>query len=111
MITLSLSDRTRALSPMIKDLLIYSGIQNLHVEIGKEQQKFGSNVLFIDESKHLSLEDVIADFALRIYNSEVHKKCLKSTEVAFVGKFEDQAHIVASVLEKAVEPVVFLSLR
>lgn len=111
MITMSFSNTSRVLSPIIKDLLLYSGIKDVHIEIGKEQTRFGSNVLFIDESEYQSLEDVIAEFALRIYDSSIHNKCLHSTEIAFLDKFDDQAHIIASVLEKAIEPVVFLNLR
>lgn len=111
MITLKLSKETSTLRPYISELLLYSGISDVHVEVGETQTKFGENVVFVEANKGDSLEDVLSKFALKIYNPQVHKKCLSRSEVSLSAKYGNQAHAVASVIEKAVEPVAFFGLE
>lgn len=110
MITLSLSKETRTLKPYISELLLYSGISHAHVEVGKEQTRFGENVIFVQEDAGDSLEDILSKLALKIYDPKIHKSFQKLSETSLIYKHGKQAHIVASVLEKAIEPIVFFGL-
>lgn len=110
MITLSLSNKTRSLKPYISELLLYSGISNIHVEVGKEQTRWGKNVLFIQEEDGDSLEDILSKFAVSIYDPQVHRNYQTRSEISLMHKYGNRASLVASVLEKAIEPVVFLGL-
>jgi hypothetical protein len=110
MINFKLSTKSESLKPYLRDLLIYSGISNVVVEVGPERTR--EDALFIQEEEFDNLEDILVKFALEIYNANVHKKCLSSSVVSLSGKYGSRsAEKIASVIEKAIEPTSFFVME
>lgn len=109
MIQFKLSKRTESLKPYLQELLLYSGIHNVTVEVGAERTR--EDTLFINESECDSLEDVLSKFALAIYDDRIHNKCLKSSVVSLSAKHGKSAEKIASVIERAIEPTSFFTLE
>lgn len=107
MIRFKLTPKTESLKPQLQDLLIYSGISNVVVEVGHERT--GSDI-FINESECATLEDVLSKFALQIHDTRVHGKCRPSSVISLSSKHGSSATKIASVIEKAIEPSYFFVL-
>lgn len=112
MIKLKLSPRTEKLRPFIKEILLYSGLDDVTVEIGENQTSFTANTIFVCENKYGNLEDVLAAFAERIYDGSVHIRYRPATRVWLQNtRSETRAGKVAAVIEKAIEPDTFFGLE
>lgn len=110
MIQFKLSKKTELLKPYLRDILLYSGIHDVTVEVGAQQAV--ANSIFIQEGECETLEDVMSKFALSVYNEALHTKCKKSSFIALRGKYNKScSEKIASVIEKAVEPVSFFTLE
>lgn len=107
MIRFKLTPTTESLKPQLQDLLIYSGITNVVVEIGKERT---ASDIFINESECSTLEDVLSKFALQIYDENVHHKGRPSSVISLHQKHGASAQKIAMVIEKAIEPSYFFAL-
>lgn len=107
MIRFKLTPKTESLKPQLQDLLIYSGISNVVVEIGPERT---SGDIFINESECETLEDILSNFALQIHDKSVHNRCKPSSVISLTGKHGESAKKIASVIEKAIEPSYFFVL-
>lgn len=107
MIRFKLTPKTESLKPQLQDLLIYSGINNVVVEIGREQT---ASDIFINESECDTLEDVLSKFALQIYDKNVHHNGRPSSVISLNHKYGTSASRIASVIEKAIEPSYFFVL-
>lgn len=127
MIKIKLSEQTERLRPLIKDLLLYSNLSNITVEVGPEQTcveqpyytldeygfhtQINPKVIFVDETECETLEDVMSQVALKIYDEKIHKNHMLSSEIWLMDKHGDKAPQIASVIEKAIEPDIFFGLE
>lgn len=109
MIQFKLSNRTESLRPYLQELLLYSGISSATVEVGQERTR--QDTIFIKEDECDNLEDVLAKFALAIYDERIHTKCLNSSVVSLMAKHGKSAEKIASVIERAIEPTSFFVLE
>lgn len=107
MIRFKLTPRTESLRPHLQELLIYSGIQNVTVEVGRERT---SSDIFVNEDECATLEDVLSKFALQIHDGNVHKNYTKASVISLSAKHGSSASKIASVIEKAIEPAYFFTL-
>lgn len=107
MIRFKLTPRTESLRPQLQELLIYSGISNVTVEVGRERT---SSDIFVNEDECQTLEDVLSKFALQIHDGNIHTKCKTSSVISLTAKHGESANKIASVIEKAIEPSYFFTL-
>lgn len=105
MLKFKLSEKVMPLKNQIRDLLLYSDIKNQTIEINDTQTEENSIYINIQDCK--TLEDVMVSFAQKIYNPNIHNKCLHSSEILYLDKYGDEAApIIASVLEHAIDPFI-----
>ena len=112
MIKLKLSPRTEKLRPYIKEILLYSGISDVTVEINENQTSFTPDTVFVCESEYKNLEDVLAAFAEQIYDGNIHMRYRPATRVWLQNtRSGARAGRIAAVIEKAIEPDIFFGLE
>jgi hypothetical protein len=88
----------------INELLIYSGVEDLYIEVADTQSVFGENVLFIKvHPNETNVEDVMVEIARFIYNKEKHTKFTNKTEILFLDRFESVATKLAAVFDTAID--------
>lgn len=112
MIVFKLSQTSERLKPYFRELLLYSGISDVVVEVGKNKTSTKENTIFLDETKYTNSEELLAGFALSIYNEDIHKNFSSSSYVSLVYQYgESCSREIASVIEKAIDPVLFFALE
>lgn len=106
MLRFKLSEKVMPLKNQLRDLLIYSNIQNTTIEVSDTQTI--QNSIYVNLSQCQTYEDIMVSVAKQIYNPLIHNKCLHSSEILFLDKHkENEANQIASVLEHAIDPFVF----
>jgi len=111
MIKIILDENTEELRPLILDIALYNNINNVTLELSKE--KTDENSIFIDTSQCSNLEEVLAEFALKI--KDMIKKPAKLnnvSEVWMADKYgEEESKNIIGVLETAIDPNTFFDLE
>ncbi len=106
MIVLKLSPRTERLRPLLKEMMLYSKIENMVLEIGPRKTK--ENSIFVNETECRNLAEVVAQVADNIYREGIHGR---DTPTFYYLDYGPKAGRVASVVEKTIGPTEFFSLR